>query len=510
MGAQALLAQTRDPHLGYDEKGKEVAFADHFYFNPDPVIYYDVPDDETYRLDVRDLLFRGREDFVYRITIGEVRFVRDIFPLGGQSGAATAVTVSGWNLPDTKILFMPPREEGVYPIPELSNGFVTRSALFAGDTLPECMAAEAINTPKEAQRVSLPMVINGRIDSPGKVGVFAFSCRAGEQVVAEVYARRLNSPLDSWLRVTDATGRQLAFNDDHVDKGAGLLTQGADSYLTFSAPSDGFYYVHLGDAQGKGGPEYAYRLRISAPMPDFALFITPSAINGRAGASVPVTVQAVRKDGFSGDIFLALKDARPGFVLDGGKIPAGQDKVRATVTFPQTTDGKPMFLALEGRATVEGRDVIHPVNPADDMIQAFMYHHIVPAHELIAVAPSSQFGKPPINVVNPSPMKLTPGGSAQAVLSINGRAPFVIADARLQLNDPPDGISVGDISPTADGAAISFKADAAKVKPGLKGNLIIEAFMEKTPSPVDGKTPTKSRWSIGFLPAIPFEVVELK
>jgi hypothetical protein len=86
----------------------------------------------------------------------------------------------------------------------------------------------------------------------------------------------------------------------------------------------------------------------------------------------------------------------------------------------------------------------------------------------------------------------------------------VIADARLQLSEPPDGISVGDISPTADGAAISFKADAAKVKPGLKGNLIVEAFIERTPPPIDGKTPAKNRWSIGFLPAIPFEVVGLK
>ncbi len=494
----------------YDEKGKEVAFADHFYFNTDPVIYYDVPEDGTCRLEVRDLLFRGREDFVYRITIGEVRFVSDIFPLGGQSGASAAVTVSGWNLPSTKITFTPPLTEGVYPIAELSNGFVTRSVLFACDALPECMAAEANNTPKQAQRVSLPMVINGRIDSPGKVDVFAFSCRAGQQVVAEVYARRLNSPLDSWLRVADATGRQLAFNDDHEDKGSGLLTQGADSYLTITAPSDGLYYVHLGDALGKGGPEYAYRLRISAPMPDFALFLTPSAINGKAGARVPVTIQAVRKDGFSGDIFLAFKDAPAGFVLDGGKIPAGQDKVRATVTFPHTTDGKPMFLALEGRAAIEGRDVIHPVKPADDMIQAFMYHHIVPANELIAVAPTSGSGSAPIKVVNPSPMKLRPGGSAQAVLSLNGRAPFVIADTRLQLSDPPDGISVGDISPTADGAAISFTADAAKAKPGLKGNLIIEAFNERQPPPVDGKTPAKSRYSIGFLPAIPFEVVELK
>jgi len=493
----------------YNEKGTAVAFADHFYFNPDPVVCYDVPEDGIYRLEVRDLLFRGREDFIYRITIGEVPFVTHIFPLGGPSGAPASLTVSGWNLPGTNIMFTAPGAEGVYPVPELSNGFATQKILFASDTLPQSMEAKPENTPGQAQSVSLPTVVNGRIDPPGHVAVFAISCRAGEPVVAEVVARRLNSPLDSWLRVTDATGRQLAFNDDYEDKGAGLLTQCADSHLTFTPPADGLYYVQLGDSQGKGGPEYAYRLRISPPMPDFALYVTPSGINGRAGASVPVTVQAVRKDGFSGDIFLAFKDASTGFVLDGGTIPAGQDKVRATVTFPPTTAGKPLLLAMEGHATIEGRAIIRPVQPVDDMTQAFMYHHLVPANDLIAVAPA-QLSRPPVKVVSPGPMQLSTSGSAQAVLSIGGHPPFAIADTRLQLSDAPDGITVGDISPTADGAAISFKADAAKVKPGLKGNLIVEAFVEKTPPPVDGKPSEKKRWSIGFLPAIPFEVVDLK
>ena len=36
---------------------------------------------------ITDAIFRGREDFVYRVTIGELPFVTSIFPLGGQVGA---------------------------------------------------------------------------------------------------------------------------------------------------------------------------------------------------------------------------------------------------------------------------------------------------------------------------------------------------------------------------------------------------------------------------------------
>ena len=134
----------------------------------------------------------------------------------------------------------------------------------------------------------------------------------GNRIVAEVYARRLDSPLDSLLKLTDAGGQELALNDDYEDKGAGLITHQADSWFSATLPADGTYYLHLSDAQHKGGPEYAYRLRIGPPRPDFELRVVPSSINARAGLTVPITVYAIRKRRFSGDITLALKDAPEG------------------------------------------------------------------------------------------------------------------------------------------------------------------------------------------------------
>ena len=84
-------------------KGNEVAYADDFRFNPDPVIFYQVPRDGEYVLEIKDSIYRGREDFVYRISMGELPFVTGIFPLGGPAGAAATVEVRGWNLPATKL-----------------------------------------------------------------------------------------------------------------------------------------------------------------------------------------------------------------------------------------------------------------------------------------------------------------------------------------------------------------------------------------------------------------------
>ena len=45
-------------------------------------------------------MYRGREDFIYRMTIGELPFVTGIFPLGGRLGEKTTVALTGWNLPE--------------------------------------------------------------------------------------------------------------------------------------------------------------------------------------------------------------------------------------------------------------------------------------------------------------------------------------------------------------------------------------------------------------------------
>ena len=375
----------------YDADGNELAYADDYTFNPDPVLFYQIPRAGEYILEIKDAIYRGREDFVYRITVGELPFVTSIFPLGGRVDAQTTIEMKGWNLPTDKLtLDANDKEPGVIPISLHKENLVSNSVPFALDTLPECLEQEPDN-----RQVTLPVIVNGRIDRPGDWDMFSFAGHAGDIVIAEVYARRLNSPLDSILKLTDANDRKLIVNDDHEDKGAGLTTHHADSFLSATLPADGTYYLHIGDAQQKGGPAYGYRLRISPPQPDFELRVVPSTINARAGATVPITIYALRKDGFSDDITISLKDAPKGFVLNGGRIPAQKNEAKLTLKVPPIPAKEPFGVQLEGRAVVRGQEVVRLAIPADDMMQAFFYRHLVPAKELkVAViergAPPSQ------------------------------------------------------------------------------------------------------------------------
>ncbi len=237
------------------------------------------------------------------------------------------------------------------------------------------------------------MIINGRIDQPGDWDVFRVEGHAGQRIIAEVYARRLDSPVDSLLELTDAAGKRLALSDDHEDKADALKTHYADSLIDFTLPADGTYYLRLGDAQREGGPEYAYRLRISPPRPDFALRVVPSRINARARQFVPFTVFALRKDGFSGEIALSLKGAPEDFSLFGGTLPAGSDQVRVTLLVPPVLPDEHISLGVEGRAVIAGQQIVRTAVPADDMMQAFAYKHLVPAEDLEVVVWDWQ--KPP-------------------------------------------------------------------------------------------------------------------
>ncbi len=82
----------------YDTKGKELAYAGNYLFNPDPVLFYRITRDGDYELEIRDSIYRGREDFVYRVSLSEQPFITQMFPLGGQTGVFMVASIQGWNL----------------------------------------------------------------------------------------------------------------------------------------------------------------------------------------------------------------------------------------------------------------------------------------------------------------------------------------------------------------------------------------------------------------------------
>jgi len=508
----------------YDNSGDELAFADDYRFSPDPVLFYVIPETGLYELEIRDSIYRGRDDFIYRLTIGEQPFITSMFPLGGREEDETVSMISGWNL-EKDHLPLDTRPDGncIRQTALHKGGGLSNQVTYAVDALPECNEDEPNDSLERAQRIRLPQIINGRINKAGDKDFYRFRGGAGNKVIAEVLGRRLSSPIDSLLRLIDDSGNVIAWNDDYEHKDGflhrdmDLITHHADSYLCTKLPHSGFYYIQLTDSQNHGGDAYGYRLRISPPQPDFTLRITPSTINMRPGITIPIHVHALRKDGFDGPIEVTLKGSHGGFILQGEGVPAGRDSVRMTLTSPYKSAKKLFTLEFECSTKINKRKVIRRAIPSEDVMQAFLYRHLVPSKEFLVALEGSKFSLPaPPQVVSDLPIKIRPGRKSKVRIEL---PKYSKADGiNLELSEAPAGLSIKNIETRTNSVLFELYADKKISPTGYSDNLIIMVFKEgvtasksktKSKRKKKSKKPLKTwRYSLGVLPAIPIKIVK--
>ena len=137
-----------------------------------------------------------------------------------------------------------------------------------------------------------------------------------------------------------------------------------DSLLHFTAPYDGEFVVRISDVRGLGGDEYAYRLTLHEPKPDFRLTVNPKNPNVPRGATIPLTVTAFRMDGFEGPIEVSLENLPAGLKAAKGTIRAGQITTTLLLSADETAN-----LATAAPLAVKGvsGNLAHFANPDDKL-----------------------------------------------------------------------------------------------------------------------------------------------
>ena len=142
-----------------------------------------------------------------------------------------------------------------------------------GDEIAE---AGGNSSPAAATEIRLGMTVNGRADA-NAIDYYKLKLAAGQRVLVECAAERIDSRMDATLAVLDAAGRELARNRD---------TDGRDPLIDFTAPSEAEYIVAVYDFLYRGGAEYFYRLTVhTEPRVDF---VFPPC--GPAGSNQQYTV----------------------------------------------------------------------------------------------------------------------------------------------------------------------------------------------------------------------------
>jgi WD40 repeat protein len=145
----------------------------------------------------------------------------------------------------------------------------------------------------------------------------------------------------------------LAYRND--DGGPGF---GKDSMLEFDPPESGTYQVRVSDARGFGGPNFAYRLTVRSPKPDFTIRVTPNAPQVWKNGGVPVTVTATRIDGYAGPIAVRFDGLTAPFRIPATVIEAEQTTAVVTLFADGDKADKPGPLKAVATATIDGREII--------------------------------------------------------------------------------------------------------------------------------------------------------
>ncbi|MBI1901904.1 MAG: pre-peptidase C-terminal domain-containing protein [Planctomycetia bacterium] len=163
---------------------------------------------------------------------------------------------------------------GKYEARAVSKFGISSSRYFQVSDLNEVAEKEANNSLETAQEVPLESIASGLANGGADLDFFKVALKAGQRIVVECYAERLDSRMDATLVLLDSTGRQLESNRNCV---------GLDPVIDFTAPVDGAYVVKLYDFVYGGGGDYFYRLCVSTrPHVDYVL--PPAGVPGTKGA----------------------------------------------------------------------------------------------------------------------------------------------------------------------------------------------------------------------------------
>lgn len=201
---------------------------------------------------------------------------------------------------------------------------------------PVVVEQEPNNKPSQAQRITPPCEVTGQFYPATEQDWFTFEAKAGEVFWIEVFSQRLGLMTDPFVLVqrvtkndkgeeTAADVLELADQDTNLGERE-FNTVSRDPGGRFEAKEAGTYRVMVRDLfqRAEKSPRFVYRLSVRREAPDFrlaAVSVVPKykadAKNIdigvpvlRRGETVMMRVMAFRRDGFNGEIALAIENPR--------------------------------------------------------------------------------------------------------------------------------------------------------------------------------------------------------
>ena len=325
------------------------------------VLDFTVPKDGGYVIKIHELTFKGGPAFYYRLGL--------------------------WEQPAGTPIVRQPSTKPVNSFSWPPVGHPQQAQL---------MEVEPNNDGIHAQRISLPCDISGRFYPAADVDMFEFEVKKGEEWWVEVASERLGLPTDpailvqqvikgkngdadkltDVLELSDIPSPVKVSSNGYAYDGPPYNTGSSDILGKLVIKEDGLYRLQMSDLFGgtRSEPGHVYRLVIRKAAPDFALAAwalhmelrngdrnaLSKPISLRGGATMALEVVALRRDGFDGEIELAMEGLPKGVTAQGLKIPAGQSRGMMLITAQADAPRGYANATFVGRSTIAGQAVTRP------------------------------------------------------------------------------------------------------------------------------------------------------
>ena len=344
--------------------------------------------DGTLIVKVHDFVYRGGDQYFYRLTVTTGPHIDFVFPPAAEQGRTAKVTVFGRNLPggspskhtmDGKVLDQltvdlaapgdPAARQRLATTLSLGSvsagldgfeyrvkgagGLLSNPALLTFSHGPVTTEAEPNNSPDKAQKISLPASIAGQFATPNDRDWFAFDGKKGDAFWLEVTSHRLGLPTAPHVVLQKAAKNEKGEETftDVQEFAESVVNQGGPEFNTahrdpvgrFDVKEDGSYRLGIRDLFGRtvASPRHVYLLTLRKESPDFRLVAVPdsaptkkapadvvtSASSLWRGEALPIKLLIFRRDGFKEDINVTVSGLPAGVTAPPVRIPAASNSI---------------------------------------------------------------------------------------------------------------------------------------------------------------------------------------